>query len=249
VTVSGGWLSQSLVACLLILGCSGHPTPTPGYSSAMPSASGITVVDARLMPPILEIAAHPEWALGDVSSLNASRALPSPRDLCVEVVRPNNLPLYVTIGVQATPWIVEAIVVYDAAHGPEPQTTYDSGRVDNQPDLCRHVLLGSGVPFPNEPTSVEISGGISRPEHVRAIAEAIVAAPERFGIDRSSQPSLNLIPAFSADDRRACYEGVVYQGGPRAAVLISLVLDESAWRLQGVRIVQQALREGGDGSC
>lgn len=234
-------LATAFVLAGAIVACGAPVAPTPAATPSGSIQTGLQVVDTRLMPPMLAIAQHPEWAPGSTSDLNAHRAFASLDELCVEVARPNLLPLYVTVDVDPRPWTVKSIVVFDPATDVEPRVTYDSGDPDSQPDLCRGVLRGAGAPFPADSGSVEVVGGVREPAHARAIAQAIVANPSAFGIDRSSRPAINMRPLDSAVEGRACYEATVFQGGPRAAVKITLLRDGGAWRLHDVRIYKQAL--------
>jgi len=241
-----------MMAVLLFVACNELPRPTATLASPEPSTSGITVVDTRLMPPILAIAQHPEWAPDSTRVLNAHRAFTSLDELCVEVLRPNLLPLYVTVDVESLPWTTRSIVVFDPANDEDPEVTYDSGDADSDPDLCRHVLAGSGAPFPDDPASVEIVGGVRDPAQAAAIARAIVSLPQAFGIDRSSRPAINLRPLDSAVEGRVCYEATVFQGGPRSAVTVTLLRDGDEWRFDHVRVYKQALNTPGpvpDGAC
>lgn len=240
------WLVLSV---LLVIGC----TETSNATPSEPAASGLTVVDPRLMPVMIEIAGHPEWAPGSTADMNAHLALPSLEDLCVEVSRPDLLPLHVTVDVESAPWTVKSIVILDPASDGSPEVTYDKGDdPDTQPDLCLSVLAGSGAPFPTDLTSIEVGGGIQDPTHGPVIAQAIVQDPRAFGLDRSSRPAINLFPLASTTENQACYEAVVFQGGPRADVTITLLNDDQGWHLANVRIGRQALHTPGptpDGAC
>jgi hypothetical protein len=235
----------SIVAIQVALGCSSLPTPTPPASTPRPVASGVTAADARLMPAMLDIARHPDWAPGSTADLNAHRAVAGVDELCVEVGRPDLLPLYVTLGIDVIPWSVRSIVVFDPAADSEPRETYNSGDRVSDPELCSALLRASGEAFTSDPTTVEVNGPIQNPIHALAIAEAIVQTPETFGIDRSLQPSINLLSVIQQPnpDERQCYYGVIYQGGPRARVTLTLVRDGDgdAWRVGHMRINQQAL--------
>jgi hypothetical protein len=228
-----------LAACsiLLVLGvaCGAVPGPSPASPTAEPS--DITVIDARLIPPMLAIAEHPGWAPGDTDRLNAHLALTSGDELCVEVLRPNLLPLYVTVDRESQPWGVKSIVVFDPATDRSPEATYDNGDPDGDPDTCRMVLGGSGEPFPHDPESVEIVGGVG-PAQAAEIARAVVALPQAFGVDLSSRPSLNVRPLDSAAEERACYDATVFQGGPRTTVRITLLRQGDGWRFHHVRVIR-----------
>lgn len=154
----------------------------------------------------------------------------------MEVLRPDLLPLYVTVDTDAQPWTVKSIVVFDPAADHSPQVTYDNGDPDGDPDTCRMVLGGSGEPFPHDAGSIDIVGGVG-PAEAAVIAQAVVSLPEAFGIDRSSLPSLNVWPVQSSVENRACYDATIFQGGPRSTVRITLLREAEAWRFHHVRVI------------
>jgi hypothetical protein len=175
----------------------------------------VRAVDPRLLPLLHEITRHPEWAPGPPTDLDAHRAVATFDHLCVEVLRPGATPLFVTVNVERAPWTVQSIVIFDPATDEEPRVTHDEEEGAGEADLCRHVLAGSDAPFPADPELVEVNGPIHDPAHARAIARALVERPERFGLDRSSRPAINLdSPLSPVPDGTFCYPAVVYQGGP-----------------------------------
>jgi hypothetical protein len=222
-----GVLLAQVVACSAV--------PNPSLTAQTSETSDIRAIDARLLPPLLAIAEHPDWAPGSTSQLDAHLALTSGDELCVEVLRPNLLPLYVTVDTDAQPWTVKSIVVFDPATDASPQVTYENGDPDADPDTCRMVLGGSGEPFPHDPGSIEVVGGVG-PEHALLIARTLVSLPEAFGIDRSSLPSLNVRPVEDGGEDRACYDATVFQGRPRTTVRITLLRDGDEWRFHHVRV-------------
>lgn len=249
-------LLTACAAVAALIGCSAAPTPTPPATPPAPTQpvpSGITVVDPRLLAPMLTIVRHPEWAPGSTADLHAHRAVATFPELCVEVLRPNLPPLYVAVDVDALPWTVKSIVLFDPATDEEPTVSYENGDPDGDPDTCRFVLSGSREPFPGDPSLVEVNGPIQDPAHAAAIARAIVEQPQLFGLDRSFRPAVNLdIPLRPTPAGTVCYPAVVYQGGPRAAVLVTLLRGDGGWRVHHVEITRQALHTPGprpDGAC
>lgn len=240
----------ALLLCAAFVSSACNAGPTPSSATPTPTPPDITVIDSRLLAPVRAIAENPEWAPGSTDHLNAHLALSSGDDLCVEVLRPDLLPLYVTLDTESQSWTVKSIVVFDQDTDRSPRVTYDNGDPDGDPDTCRLVLGGSGEPFPFDPGSIEIVGGVD-PAHATEIARAVVSFPQAFGIDRSSEPSLNVRPLGSADANRVCYDATVFQGGPRSTVRITLRRDAEGgeWRFYHVRVIDDSPSFVPEGAC
>lgn len=224
-----------LCATLLAAGCSqpddGSPTvsTTAGPSTSLP--------DARLGPVIQELDGHPEWTEGG-SEFEVMSALPSLRELCVAVTPGDGSELHVMVDVDANPWKVQAVAIFDEVDG--PHITHESEGVAGNGHLCTFVLLGTPDPFPSDPADIEVNGGVAA-EQAAAIRQALHTTPGRFGIDREGAPAINLHPVTGSDDETDCFYGVVYVGGPRAKVLIGLRQESAGWGVTSIQIVEQAL--------
>jgi hypothetical protein len=216
--------------------------PSAGWSVDI----SIVTDDPRLVPPMLSIGAHPEWSGGAASELRVTRVAASLRELCVQVAQPAGPVLYVAVDTDPTPWQVLAVVIFEAGVDEEPRITYEGGGYF-EADLCRAVLIGTPVPFPPDPLSIKVTGGISDPAQIAAVQEALHRMPGSFGIEPDGAPEISLRP-IQDDDRpvdQVCYEGIVYQGGPRSKVILGLRGASDAWQFQSVRIVEMALRTPG----
>jgi hypothetical protein len=235
-------------SCLLaiaVLGCGLHmPSGTmPLPSQVDPSGVDIVAEDPRLKPPLLSIAAHPEWSDGLTSALRAAKVVSSLRELCVEVTQPAGPTLYVTVDVRDMPWRVLAVVILEPGVDEEPQILFERDDFF-EADLCRMVLAGTASPFPSDGDTIRVTGGISNPAQIAAIQEALHRTPADFGIDATAEPEISLrpIPEGARSVDQACYEGVVYQGGPRSKVVLGLRKVGGLWRFESVRVVEMALR-------
>jgi hypothetical protein len=225
-----------LCTALLAAACSQPDASAPIEPAA--SGSTVPVPDARLGPVVEALEAHPDWT-GGASQFEVASALPSLRALCVAVTSGDGDDLHVMVDVEANPWEVQAVAIFDDVDG--PRVTHEAEAIEGNGDLCSFVLLGTPDPFPPDPTAIEVSGAVDGAQ-VEAIRQAVHATPERFGVNRDGAPSINLQPAAGAPDGIECFEGIVYVGGPRAKVLIGLTQGSAGWAVHSVRVVEQALR-------
>jgi hypothetical protein len=237
------WTRLLLAALVLAGGCSPEAAATTDPSTPDPSAPApdmtIAVEDPRLGPVLSQIVANPDWADGAVTDLSVAQSLPSLDELCVEVARPGRPSLYVAVDVDEPPWRVGAMSMLDANE--DLRISFEADDRESDGGLCWSVLLGTDLPFPADASGVELNGGLLDPAHGPAIQAALHAAPERFGIERTGMPAINVEPMPAGEDR-ACYEGVVYLGGPRAQVVVGLREEAGAWQVASVRVIRQALR-------
>lgn len=196
--------------------------------------------DPRLRPVLEQLAANPTWVEDDASEFSTVRALPSLRELCVEVERSGDDPLHVLVDVSGAPWEVAAVAVFDPEIG--PRVTYEREDLAGNGELCTSVLLGSAEPFHSNPAEIEVSGGIGDAAQISAIQTALQEVPGRFGIEATGKPAITVRPVEGEPSDLTCYEGVVYLGGPRAKVMVGLAEESGTWQVVSIRLVEQALR-------
>ena len=223
----------------LLTACGSQPAPTAS-AEAEPGIE-IVATDARLFPPLRQVAASPHFA-NEASVWTVTRVAASPRDLCVAVTRTEGASLHIAIDVARVPWTPLAVVAAIEADQTEPTVLFAGEDYDWE--LCYIVALGTEEEFPAAPDGIEVNGGYRDAGQADAIRQALWERPEAFGIDRSGGAAINVQPWLSGGptrEGRDCLEGVVYQGGPRADVIVSLAQAGDGWRVTNVRIAEQAL--------
>ncbi len=104
--------------------------------------------------------------------------------------------------------------------------------------VTSHVCLALEGPAAE---AIDVSGN-ANPSLARAIAEAIYARPERFGIDRWGIPSVLVHdPIEPAPPGWTCLQAVVFDGGPRSHVVIGTRPTGDGRSQLQTRIVERAL--------
>jgi len=227
------------IALASAFACTANPE---GLSSHGPSGIPAQVDEVHLREVVDQVAAHPEWAPGPEVPIAVHTAVTSMSALCIAVERPPELTLYVSVDPSTSPWIVKAVEVFDPETDTEPRITFEEADYPDA-DLCRFVVAGDREPFPEAAAQIGVQGGLNHPDHLPLIQQALFAEPERFGVDRTSRPSINVAPSNGSGvgPGIVCYSGVVYQGGPRASVNFGLSESNGGWIFDTVRVTEQVL--------
>ena len=202
---------------------------------AQPQVAGLPFGDPRLNSVWDELRRHPEWLDEPLAAHPTVLALvPGTSAVCL-AIEGSAGDVFVTID-PADPWSVSAVGLDRGEMG--RRYTVDS---DDMTDECTFVVFGRRDPWPADHGDIEVSGNAD-PLLSRAVAEAVHARPERFGIDRQGIPAVVVGDRIEpAPDGWTCLQAIVFVGGPRSRVIIGIRRSESAvWHVEA-RIVERAL--------
>ena len=227
---------------LILAACTATPAATVEPSFAPPPplgeqepVAGLAPDDPRLAPVLEELRENAEWLDEPLPAEPEVLALiPGAREVCLALPGPRG-DVFVTIEPAAT-WRVASVGIDRGDEGRE--FTYDPEQMGD--DICTFVVLGRADAWPDDPEAIEVQGSVAGDE-ARAIAQALHAAPERFGVDRHGIPAVNVgDPVEPAPDGWRCSWGYVYVGGPRSTVVIGTRPAADGWEVE-TRIVERAL--------
>jgi hypothetical protein len=245
--------ARLLVVSGVLTACAAIPAPTVEPSVASPPplevqepADGLAADDPRLEPILEELRANPEWLDEPLPEEPEILALiPGTSEVCLALRGPRG-DVFVTIDPEE-PWRVALVGIDRGAAGRE--FTHDPNGTGD--DICTFVVSGRADPWPDDPDAIVVQGNVAG-DAARAIAQAVHAAPDRFGIDRHGIPAVNVGDTLQpAPDGWRCAWGYVYVGGPRSTVVIGTRPAADGWEVE-TRIVERALIEPEarrDGHC
>jgi hypothetical protein len=223
------------------------PTIEPSTTLLPPDAwhnqpvMGLPFNDPRLGSVFAELRAHPEWLDEPLAPKPTVLALvPGTSDVCLALDGSASFSkVFVTIDPSA-PWSVAAVGI-QRADGREV-TFAAREELEGDADECTFAVFGRRDPWPAGPDAIEVSGNADA-SLGRAIAQAVHARPERFGIDRRGIPSVLVGDSIEpAPEGWECLKAVVFVGGPRSQVVIGARrTGDGSWHVLETRIVERAL--------
>lgn len=232
-----------LLVALLLAACSPVLAPSPPPASAPPARleiqpplAGLPYDDPRLEPVIAALRAHPEWLDEPLAADPTVLSLvPAASEVCL-ALRGEGGDVHVTIH-PSQPWSVVAVGIDRGDAGRE--LTYDPEELAS--DVCTFVAFGRRDAWPADAGAIEVTGSVDA-ELGRAVAEAVHAQPERFGIDRRGIPAVLVQELIEpAPDGWTCSDAGVFVGGPRARIVLGTrPTGDGRWEIQ-TRIVERAL--------
>ena len=224
-----------------------EPLPTEDDSFvAQPPVPGLPFDDPRLAPVFAQLRANPEWLHEQLAEEPDVLALvPGTTEVCL-ALEGSTGEAFVTIDPSAV-WRVLAVGIQRG----DGTREYTFGP-DDRSDVCTFIVIGRTEAWAADVGAVEVSGNVDG-NGARAIAQAIHARPERFGIDRRGVPAVLVGDALTpAPPGWTCLEAVVFVGGPRSDVVIGIRPAENGrWDIES-RVVRRALHTPEppqDGSC
>lgn len=234
---------------LVISGCAAPETPPP--LTPMPPAVS---PDARLVPALEDLAAHPEWTAGTpFERFTITDVLPGQEFLCLELSRPGMPIAAAAVDVRTEPWRIAQVAVIDPSL-PDQLVERSTGilgpdDVANAAEVCLAVVGGHEGGWPEDAAAIEVTGYQAGTPLAEALRDALFADPGAFSIDRVGTPSLSLAPRYpdgmdpiDGPDVAGCIAATVYVGGPRTHVHARYGTTADAVSIERIRVVARALQ-------